>query len=97
MICLQPSFYNLHYKNINKSIKYVDATHVLESFELFQRRMRTIKVVKKPDSHLIQCPRLWHSSWGDVFGKVGNGSMELNIFLLPFISLSWALVFVSGS
>jgi hypothetical protein len=59
--------------------------------------MRTIKVVKKPDSRLIQCPRLWHSSWGDVFGKVGNGSMELNIFLLRFISIFWALVFVSGS
>jgi hypothetical protein len=27
MICLQPSFYNLYYKNINKSIKYIDACH----------------------------------------------------------------------
>jgi transglutaminase-like putative cysteine protease len=35
-------------------------------------------------------------NWGGAFAKASGDSVTMNFFLLPFVSLSWALVFVPG-
>jgi len=51
---------------------------------------------KKPDRCLIRCARMCRSCWGGVFAKAGDCLTTMSFFLQPFISLSWALIFMSG-
>jgi len=73
------------------------ATHVSKSSALFRRRVRTITVAKKTrsSSHLM------HNDVAQLLGwHVSQSGQQFCydefFFLLPFISLLWTLVFMSG-